>query len=298
MSSVQTEPKSGTPADSEIRVLEVPIDEIFHDEHFNCRGFIPPSDIIALADEIAELGLLQPITLQPWSAVKGKHYRIVCGHRREAAFRYNRDHKGGPTTIPSIVRHNLTETQALVLNLGENLNRKQLNFMQEARALQRLKDAGMTQTDTAIQLKQTRPWVQVRFYALDLPADIQDEIVAGYVNHAQIHQLNGMTREEQYEAVRHIKDAKIKAGTKRLKITLPKKPKREDLLKAEERSTEQIGALLELMMDKGEVGLHTRVLAWACGNITTHDVLLDFQQYLDTELDVKWKIPEEGVAGL
>lgn len=107
-----------------------------------------------------------------------------------------------------------------------------------------------------------------------------------------------MSRDEQYEAVRHIKDAKIKAGTKRLKVTVPKKPKREDLLKAEERSTEQIAALLELMMDRGEVGLHTRVLAWACGNITTYDVLEDFRQYLDIELNIKWSIPEEGIAGL
>lgn len=182
MSTVQTEPKNGTPADSDIRVVEIPLDEIFHDEHFNCRGFIPPSDVIGLADEIMELGLLQPITLQPWDKVKGKRYRIVCGHRREAAFQYNRAQKGGPATIPSIVRPNLSETQALILNLGENLNRKELNFMQEARALQRLKDAGMTQTDTASTLKQTRPWVQVRFYALDLPIDIQDEIVAGYVS--------------------------------------------------------------------------------------------------------------------
>lgn len=286
------------PADSDIKVVEVRLDELFHDEAFNCRGFIPPSDVIPLADEIRELGLLQPITIQPWTGVKGKKYRIVCGHRREAAFRYNRERHDGPDTIPAIVRENLTEKAALILNLGENLNRKQLNFMQEARALQRLKDAGLSQTDTAVALKQPRPWVQVRFYALDLPADIQDEIVAGYVSQAQIHQLNSMTREEQYEAVRHIKDAKIKAGTKRLKVNVPKKPKREDLLKAEERDADQIGVMLELMMDKGEVGLHTRALAWACGNISTHDLLEDFRQYLEVELDVKWKIPEEGIAGL
>ena len=293
-----TATSNGKPADSDIKVVEVPLAQIFHDEHFNCRGFIPPSDVIALADEIREVGLLQPITLQPWSKVKGKLYRIVCGHRREAAFQYNLKHKDGPATIPAIIREGLSETQALVLNLGENLNRKQLNFMQEARALQRLKDAGLTQTDTATTLKQTRPWVQVRFYALDLPPDIQDEVENGSINQAQIHQLNGMPREEQYAAVRHIKEAKIRAQGKRIKIKVPKKPRAEDLLKAEERDTEQIGVMLGLMMDKGEVGLHTRALAWACGNVTTHDLLEDFRQYLDVELDVKWTIPPEGIAGL
>jgi hypothetical protein len=59
-------------ADSSMKVVDVPLDQIFHDEKFNCRGAIPTSDVIPLAADIREMGLLHPITLQPWSLAPGK----------------------------------------------------------------------------------------------------------------------------------------------------------------------------------------------------------------------------------
>jgi ParB family chromosome partitioning protein len=289
--------------DSEIKVVEIPLDDIFSDEHFNCRGFIPPSDVVDLAREIQEQGLLSPIIVQPASDVggmpPGKGWRIVAGHRRYAAFIFNRDKAGGPATVPAIVKEGLNETQALIINLGENTNRKQLNILQEARAIERLKNAGLNQSDIATALKVPRPWVQVRFYVLDLPADIQEEVGAGYVSQAQIHQLNSLeTDEEKYEAVRQIKDAKIKAGTKRLKVKVQGKPKAENLLKAKPRDRAEVAAMLGHMMDTGEVGLHTRCLAWAAGNITTVDLLVDFKSYMSVELGKYYEIPEDGLPGL
>ncbi len=279
--------------DSEIDVKDILMLDIFSDEHFNCRGFIPESDVVDLARDIKENGLQNPILVQPWNRNPPFKWRIVSGHRRHAAYMHNH-----AEFIPCIIKTGLDETQALILNLGENLNRKQLNIIQEARALQRLKDAGMSQTDVALRLKVTRPWVQVRFYVLDLPPDIQEVVADGWLNQAQIHQLNAMTTDEQYAAVRHIKDQKLRAGTKRMKVKVPKKAKPENLLTVEERDIDQINVMLDHMMENGEVGLHTRVLAWAAGNISTIDLLKDFQQYVKIELGKSYAIPIEGLPGL
>jgi ParB/RepB/Spo0J family partition protein len=266
---------------------------VLSDEGFNCRGHIPPSDVVDLARDITENGLQNPILVQPWAEVRGKDYRIVSGHRRFAAYLLNK-----AETIPCIVKTGLTETQALILNLGENTNRKQLNIVQEAKALERLRNAGLGQTDIAGALKVPRPWVQTRMYVLDFPPDIQDEIAAGVIVQAQIHQIHSLPEAEWYDAVRHIKDARIKANGKKIRVKVPKKPKPEDIIKATPRDTDQIEAMLDHMMEQGEVGLHTRCLAWAAGNISTLELLQDFQQYADVELGKTYRIPVEGIAGV
>lgn len=278
---------------SDMEIEYLLMSEILSDEKFNCRGYIPPSDVVDLARDIADNGLQNPILVQPWTATKGKKFRIVSGHRRHAAYTINKSE-----TIPCIVKRGLTEAQALILNLGENTNRKQLNILQEAKALARLKNSGLGQSDIASALKVPRPWVQTRFYVLDFPEDIQTEIADGYIVQAQIHQIHALPQEEWYEAVRAIKDAKIRAGTKRLKVKVPKKAKAADMLKAEPRDTHSITAMLDHITDCGEPGLHTRALAWAAGNITTLDFLKDFQKYVKDELNEDYKIPSDGIDGL
>ncbi len=120
-------------SDSDIRVVDIHLDRIFSDEQFNCRGFIPPerrgrpgprhrartacrtrSSCSRGAASTARTGGSSPATAgTPPSCSTGAWAR-------------------GPSTIPSIVKEGLTETQALILNLGENTNRKQLNILQEA----------------------------------------------------------------------------------------------------------------------------------------------------------------------
>ena len=284
--------------DCTITVLDILLDRIFSDEQFNCRGYIPPSDVVDLGRDIAENGLQNPIIVQPWSATRGKDWRIVSGHRRHAAYLFNQSQGKGPDTIPCIIKEGLSETQALILNLGENTNRKQLSIVQEARALERLRRAGLGQTEIAQALKVPRPWVQTRMYVLDFPEDIQDEISSGMIVQSQIHQIHALPPEQWYEAVRHIKDAKIRAGKKRLKVNVPKKAKAEDYIKAEPRDSEQINAMLDHVMEHGETGLHTRALAWAAGNVTTLDFLHDFQQYVEIELNGHYHIPPGGIDGI
>lgn len=280
---------AGTIAD----LPQLPCDRILSDEEFNCRGYIPPSDVVDLAKDIEHQGLIQPITVQPWKKVSGFDWRIVTGHRRHTAI-----HKVLKwPTIPCIIREGLSDTDALIMNFTENLQRKELDMVQEARALKRLKDAGIDQVAAAKTLKVTRPWVQVRYYLLDMPEDIQAEVRAGYITQAHIHQLHDMPLDEMYEAVRQIKDAKIKAGTKRLKVKVPKKASKEALEKARALDQAQIRALLMHVMGYGEPGLHTRALACAAGDIPVAEFLVDFKAYVE-DGGGHYRIPDNGIPGV
>lgn len=283
-----------------MEVVEIPLNEIYCDDEFNCRGFIPQSDIVDLAREIETQGLLNPIMVQPASDVKnipdGYKYRCVAGHRRMAAFHFNLNNGKGPDKIPAMIRGGLNEIKALEINLGENINRKQLNIVQEARALERLRKAGLGQSDIATHLKVNRPWVQTRFYVLDFPPDIQDEITKGTINTTQIHQLHALPSGEWHEAVRGLKDARLRAGTKRVKLDVPKKAKPEDMHKVKVRTVGNINAMLDHVMSVSKPGVHTRALAWAAGNITAKMFLNDLKAWL-AEQGVEYTIPEaiEGI---
>lgn len=279
----------------EMQVHNLLASDIFADEVFNCRGYIPPSDCIDLAREIQAHGLLQPITVQPYSQRPGKLWRIVQGHRRFTAMslvlKWER--------IPAIIKEGLTETEALILNLGENLQRKALNILQESRAIERMKNAGMAQKDVAEHLRMPRPWVQVRFYVLDFPPDIQDEIANGTLTQTQIHEIHTLPRDQWYVAVKAIKEAKIRAGGKKVVTSIKKhgKPKMSNLVKAKPRKPDELSVLLDHMMDTGVPGLHTRILAWAVGEITTLDLLRDYQKFLESEA-IPYHLPHQGIPGL
>jgi ParB family chromosome partitioning protein len=274
----------------EIKVVNLPVADLHADPDFNCRGFIAPVDVLDLARDVSKNGLQNPILVQEYSPEKkretSKTHRIISGHRRHMAFVVNKTE-----TIPCIVKEGLDDITARILNLGENLNRKQLNLLQEAHALEKLKLAGLTQEEVAKRLGVTRPWVQVRFYVLDFPEDIQQEIAAGFINQSQIHAINSMNRDEQYAAVKKIKEAKERAGTKRLKVDIKKK-KAAKPNEARERSKQEIEEMTEHLVDKFGASLVTRALAWASGNITLLDFYRDIKTWAE-ESGERYEIPQE-----
>jgi ParB family transcriptional regulator, chromosome partitioning protein len=282
-----------------MKVEEYAVSRIHADEDFNCRGYISPADVYDLAKDIEQNTLQQPITIQPYDEAKRKatgfDFRIIQGHRRFTAMsvvlKWDK--------VPAIIVEGLSETEALIRNLGENLQREKLNIVQEARALKRLKDAGLTQAEIATRLRMQRPWVQTRLYVLDFPEDIQDEISKGVLTQAQIHEVHQLPGDQWYPAVRQIKAAKERLGGKKVKPNLKalKTPKAEDMLKAKARKQEEIVLMMEHLYDNSEPGLHTRVLSWAAGEINTMDLLRDFKAFCDRE-GYNYHIPTDGIAGL
>lgn len=289
---------------SELEIKEIPLDLILIDEEFNCRGFIATSEVTDLAADIIANGLHSPITVQPWDKIDGKQFRCIAGHRRLTAYRYNRS-EGKPKSerIQAIVREHLTEEQAIILNLSENVQRTDLNPVVEARALKKLKDLGYTQQKAALALKKTRPWVQARYYILEFPLDVQNEIEKGVIRVRDVIELYALLIDPTegldavYEHVRKAKNAALNDIEGRIRVKVKKKSTVATLLRAKARDKTEVESLLEHMMTYGPPGFHTRVLAWASGNITTVAILGDFKAFLATMGRV-YIIPENGIRGL
>lgn len=287
--------------DSEYETAMISISEIFSDDDFNCRGVIQTIDVADLAQDIQRNKLQFPIAVQPAEDVKkelpeGKKYRIVAGHRRFKAWTvlakswspgglaagnlpYDSDLGNPFDKIPCMIKTGLDEIQARILNFGENLKRKDLNIMQEATAIQHLRDAGVPRDHVAQELGMSSGWVQTRYYLLDLPEDIQQECAAGLINQAQIKQLYSLRGdpEKQIAAVRSIKDAKIKGE----KIGHIGQRKKQTTAIKKERKRAEIFEMIEILAKAIGYGLHTRSLSWASGQITTEELFKDVRKYCE-----------------
>lgn len=255
--------------DGEMKVVQIPMDEIFADQELNCRGHIVPYDVIELAKSIDNAGLQQPITVQPYNKVPGKKYRIVIGHRRHRAFEVLER-----KTIPAIIKEGLSEVQTRILNLRENLDRKDLNIMQEALAIKKFKDAGYIQDEVAQMIGVSKGWVQVRFSLLEMESEIQEAAAAGFVTQEQIKDLYSLpSREQRFEAVKNIKESRIRGEKRAIKI---KKPKKNPLAKRP-RKREEIFEMMDHIMDSVGANFGTRTLAWAAGEISDIEIYRDIR---------------------
>lgn len=163
------------------RIYDLPMKEIYADLTFNCRGHIDPASCAELAKDIKNKGLVQPVMVQPYDKVPGKKFRIVMGHRRHMAHQINH-----AETIRAIVKEGLSDLDARVLNICENIQRQDLNILQEAMSIDSLRRGGWNELQTADKIGMSRGWVQVRFMLLDLPIEIQHEAAAGLIPQSAI----------------------------------------------------------------------------------------------------------------
>lgn len=136
-----------------------------------------------LADSIKELGVLQPILVQQ---NKGR-YQIIAGERRFRAARL-----AGHQRIPCIVR-DFSDEEKMEAALIENLQREDLNPMEEAQAVRALMDkCGYTQEKAAQRLGRSRPAVANLLRLLTLPEDIKQLIQAGKLTEGHGRVLAGV----------------------------------------------------------------------------------------------------------
>ena len=249
-----------------MEIKAIPLSEIHADEEFNCRGKILPIDVVDLARDIQAHGLIQPVMIRPYDAEKqaktGCKYLLIMGYRRYKAHLINETE-----TIDAIINEDITdEVHCRVLNLSENLKRKDLNILQEALAISKLKYLGIGRRETAKQLGMSEGWVQLRFMLLDLPEEIQEEVAAGYIVSNQIRDLYSVYRnrgkEQCYELACRYKDAKIKGipiqlNPNRMKKSVKHHRKRGEIFVMQQHIQEIVGN-----------SFATRCLAWASGEIT------------------------------
>lgn len=134
------------------------------------RTDLDDDSIAELADSISKFGLLNPVLVRP----HGEGYQIIAGERRWRASRV-----AGLERIPVCVRSS-TETESLEMALIENLQRRDLNAIEEARGYRKLLTGhSMTQSELADKVSKSRSTITNALRLLDLPEEVQELVYDG-----------------------------------------------------------------------------------------------------------------------
>ncbi|TDH61643.1 ParB/RepB/Spo0J family partition protein [Dankookia rubra] len=166
LSALMGEASAPIPASSEgIRTLPV---ELLQPGPFQPRGPIDPGPLQELADSIREHGVLQPILVREKPGARGE-YEIIGGERRWRAAQLAQLHE-----VPVLLR-NLDDTAAMAAALVENLQRQDLNALEEAEGLRRLIDEfGLTQDQLGQAVGKSRSHVANTLRLLALPERVRE----------------------------------------------------------------------------------------------------------------------------
>ncbi len=173
-----------------------------------------------LADSIAEHGLLQPITVRP---IADLGYQIVAGERRWRASRL-----AGLETVPVIVRE-LTDRECAELALIENLQREDLNPVEEAQGYRRLiEDYELTQEQVAQTVGKSRPVVTNSLRLLSLDDETLALVMSGDISVGHARAMLPLNAEQRKTAVdMALKGATVRAIEALAKVSGEKKQSRQ-----------------------------------------------------------------------
>lgn len=141
-----------------------------------------------LAASIKEFGVVQPVVVRK----KGRSYELVAGERRLRAAGL-----AGLTKVPAIVK-DYDDAKMMEIALIENIQRHDLNPIEEAQGLRRLmQEFKLTQEQTAERVGRSRSAVTNILRLLNLPEQVQKQIINGVLTMGQAKQLLGLPKPEQ-----------------------------------------------------------------------------------------------------
>jgi len=173
-------PDTGLSADEEGGLVQVAIDAISPNPR-QPREIINPDQLDELADSIREHGLIQPLVVRK---IDGGQYNIIAGERRWRAARL-----AGLSDIPVVIKE--ASPQAMLeLALVENIQRADLNAVEEAQAYQQLmEEFNLTQKEVSKRVGKSRSTVANMVRLLGVPQDIQAAILDGRISGAHARAL-------------------------------------------------------------------------------------------------------------
>ncbi len=146
-------------------IHQVPLGQLDRNPYQTRTSSFNPVALNELAASIRAVGVVQPIVVRP---VSGGRYQVIAGERRWEASRTI-----GLPTIPAIVRQASNE-QAMEMTIIENLQREDLNPMEQARAFDRLsRDFGLTQEQMSLRTGKERSSIANFLRLLKLPTSVQ-----------------------------------------------------------------------------------------------------------------------------
>ena len=214
------------------------------------RKDFPEEKIKELAQSIKENGLIQPIIVRQ-SPVIG--YEILAGERR-----YRASIEAGLSEIPVIIKK-LSDQDMMVHSIIENLQREDLNPIEEAKAYQSLIEKGYTHADIAAKMGKSRPYITNLVRLLTLPDFILNEVEAGKLSQAHARLLIQLSTDEQKKLLYRIQteDLSVRQVEHLLKEEKNKKKSKEKdhFIKEEEENLKKLlGLDVQISLQKKEAG--------------------------------------------
>ena len=206
-----------------------------------------------LAASIKVQGVMQPILVRQ---LNDESYEIIAGERRWRAAQL-----AGLSHVPVLVR-SVPDRAALAMALIENIQRENLNPLEEAIGIQRLiKEFEMTHQDAADAVGRSRSAASNLLRLLKLPESIQAMLMDGKLDMGHARALLGLESAQQIALANKIaheqlsvRDAESLVNKSQTTQNKPEKSKNRDLARLESRLSDQLGTKVEIKTGKGGVG--------------------------------------------
>jgi ParB family chromosome partitioning protein len=240
--------------DQKSGLRELDIDRIQRGK-YQPRQHFDQQSLQELADSIRSQGIVQPIVVRP----EGDHFELVAGERRWRAAQI-----AGLQKIPAVIRE-LDSKSAAAIALIENIQREDLNPLEQAQALMRLIDEfDLTHQQVADSVGRSRASVSNLLRLLDLADPVKDQVNRGLLDMGHARALLGLIRHDQIELANIV----VKRGLsvretealvrQRLKGDIRKKSSVNesdpDIRRLETRISEKLGAAVKIKSGKQGAG--------------------------------------------
>ncbi len=225
------------------------------------RRDMDPQALEELSHSIRSQGLMQPVVVRP---IDGERYEIIAGERRWRACQL-----AGLERIPALVRE-VSDEAATAMALIENIQREDLNPIEEAVALQRLQqDFQLTQQQVADAVGKSRVTIANLLRLTALPEEVKVLLAHGDLEMGHARALLGLPAERQVEGARHVvaRGLTVRQAEALVRQWLSGKPEVEavkadpDIARLEQRLAERLGAAVQIR--HGEKGKGQLVIRYS-----------------------------------
>jgi len=239
--------------DDEMRILPV---DLLQRSPYQPRSDFNKEALAELADSIRAQGVIQPIIVRP--AAKRDRYEIIAGERRWRAAQL-----AGLQEVPAVVRR-MDDQTALCLSLIENIQREDLNPLEQARALSRLQEEfGLTHEAVAGAVGRSRSSVTNLLRLLELEPQVRKFVESRQLDMGHARAILALPRSQQLEAAQHVIDGGLSARAtealvrRMLSVKAGRRapPKVDpDIRRLETQLSERLGAAVSIRHKKGGKG--------------------------------------------
>lgn len=217
------------------------------------RTNMDPTALAELAESIKAQGVMQPILVRP---INVDQYEIIAGERRWRAAQL-----AGLKQVPALIRK-VADESALAMSLIENIQRENLNPLEEALGIQRLiNEFGMTHESAGEALGNSRSTISNLLRLLNLSAPVQDLMMAGKIEMGHGRALLSLSAAEQIKIANAIvlKQLSVRETEKIVnKINKPiakiAKKQDRDLLRLQEEISQRLGTQVTIKANKNGHG--------------------------------------------